>query len=113
MLAAPLLAFGGQNLALLLPGVALLQSATPVALAATARILPRYPATAAGLALGLAIAIGGAPVAGGLGSALAASAALAGLLAAAALALWWALRRVPDKRLFIQPQRSRAVSQRY
>lgn len=60
-LAAPLLAFGGGHPAALLPGVALLQSATPVALTAVVQRLPHRPATAAGLALGLAIAVGGLP----------------------------------------------------
>jgi MFS transporter, FSR family, fosmidomycin resistance protein len=92
LLAAPLLALGGRNLFLLLPGVALLQSATPAALAMTWRLLPRQPATAAGLGLGLAIAIGGIPMIGGLGPALGAPLALIGVLLAAALALWWALR---------------------
>ncbi len=65
-LAAPLLAFGGDHLGALLPGVALLQSATPIALTAAVRRLPQQPATAAGLALGLAIAAGGLPSAMGL-----------------------------------------------
>jgi len=93
-LAAPLLALGGQNMIALLAGVALLQSATPVALAASAQLLPGRPATAAGLALGLAIAIGGVPTTGGLGPAIGAPAALAAILTAAALALWWAVRQV-------------------
>jgi len=91
-LAAPLLALGGQNLLLLLPGVALLQSATPVMLAASARALPRAPATAAGLALGLAIAIGGIPASGGLAAAMNAPPILIAILSAALLAVWWALR---------------------
>jgi len=92
LLAAPLLALGGRNLFLLLPGVALLQSATPAALAMTWRLLPRQPATAAGLALGLAVAIGGVPSIGGLSPLLGAAPTLIGVLLAAALALWWALR---------------------
>jgi MFS transporter, FSR family, fosmidomycin resistance protein len=90
--AAALLALGGQNLLALLSGVALLQSATPVGLAATYRLLSRQPATAAGLALGLAVAIGGLPSVGGLSSIVAAPPAVVGVLLAAALALWWALR---------------------
>jgi FSR family fosmidomycin resistance protein-like MFS transporter len=58
-----LLSFGRESAWLLLPGIALLQSATPVALAAMYRALPRFPATASGLALGLAIAAGGIPFA--------------------------------------------------
>ncbi len=92
LLAAPLLALGGRNMFLLLPGVALLQSATPAALAMTWRLLPRQPSLAAGLALGLAIAIGGIPTLGGLGPLLRAPPMLPGILLAAALALWWALR---------------------
>jgi FSR family fosmidomycin resistance protein-like MFS transporter len=93
-LAAPLLAYGSQSTIALLAGVALLQSATPVALAASWRLLPGHPATAAGLALGLAIAIGGVPAMGGLGPAIGAPAALAAILTAAALALWWAVLQV-------------------
>jgi len=92
-LAAPLLAIGGQSLIALLAGVALLQSATPAALAAMARLLPRYPATAAGLALGLAIALGGLLPAGGLSSGISAPPILTGVLLAAALAIWWAIKR--------------------
>jgi FSR family fosmidomycin resistance protein-like MFS transporter len=92
-LAAPLLIIGQQSLVALLVGVALLQSVTPVTLAATARLLPRYPATAAGLALGLAIAIGGLLPAGGLSAGISAPPILASVLIAAALALWWAIKR--------------------
>jgi FSR family fosmidomycin resistance protein-like MFS transporter len=97
-LAASLLALGGQSLVALLAGVALLQSVTPLAIAATARQLPRQPATAAGLALGLAIAIGGIPSVGGLSAALGAPIALASMLVAAALALWWAVSRLAGNR---------------
>jgi FSR family fosmidomycin resistance protein-like MFS transporter len=87
LLAAPLLAGAGQNLWLLLPGVALLQSVTPAALAATWRLLPRYPATAAGLALGLAVAAGGLPQTVGLLPLLSSPLLLGVALLAAALAL--------------------------
>lgn len=97
-LAAPLLALGGQELLLLLPGVALLQSTTPVLLAASARALPRAPATAAGLALGLAIMIGGIPAGSGLAPAMNAPPILAAILSAALLAVWWALRHDPAGR---------------
>ena len=60
-LAAPLLAFGGKKLIFLLPGVAFLQSSVPCTIAAMARLLPARPATAAGLVLGLAVALGGIP----------------------------------------------------
>ncbi|MEN9935212.1 MAG: hypothetical protein RLZZ387_1791 [Chloroflexota bacterium] len=92
-LAAPLLALAGDSLTLLIPGVALLQSATPAALAALSRQMPHSPATATGLALGLAVAVGGLPGAAGAAGALAAPAALAGLCLAAALAMWLALTR--------------------
>jgi FSR family fosmidomycin resistance protein-like MFS transporter len=91
--AAALLTVGQNNLLLTLGGVALLQSATPAALAATLRLLPRQPATAAGLGLGLAIAAGGLPLmlgAGGMLSSpplLALASAAAG--AACLLALTW------------------------
>jgi FSR family fosmidomycin resistance protein-like MFS transporter len=61
LIAAPLLAFAGKKLALLLPGVALLQSSIPCSIAAMARLLPARPATATGLVLGLAVALGGLP----------------------------------------------------
>jgi FSR family fosmidomycin resistance protein-like MFS transporter len=61
LIAAPLLAFAGKKLALLLPGVALLQSSIPCSIAAMARLLPTRPATATGLVLGLAVALGGLP----------------------------------------------------
>jgi FSR family fosmidomycin resistance protein-like MFS transporter len=60
-IAAPLLAFAGKKLALLLPGVALLQSSIPCSIAAMAHLLPGRPATATGLVLGLAVALGGLP----------------------------------------------------
>jgi FSR family fosmidomycin resistance protein-like MFS transporter len=91
-LAAPLLALGGDRPYALLPGVALLQSATPVALAATGRLLPRRPALAAGLALGLAIAAGGLPAVLDASPAVAKPPALAALILTAAAALWWSLR---------------------
>lgn len=62
LLAAPLLALGGGQIAALLLGVALLQSATPAAIAMTYRLLPRAPATVAGLTFGAAIAAGGVPL---------------------------------------------------
>lgn len=91
--AAPLLAFGGQYLGTLLLGVALLQSATPVTLAAVARLTPRQPATAIGLAIGLALALGGIPTVTGLTSIMASPPMLFFVVTAAATILWWALRR--------------------
>jgi FSR family fosmidomycin resistance protein-like MFS transporter len=89
-LSTPLLALGQRQPAVLLAGVALLQSATPACIVAVSRLLPRRPATAAGLTLGLAIAAGGIPALAGAGPFLAAAPALATL--SAALAVWWAWR---------------------
>jgi MFS transporter, FSR family, fosmidomycin resistance protein len=60
--AIPLLLLGRTVFLFLLPGVALLQSSVPITLTATIQQMPHQPATAAGLALGLAILIGGVPV---------------------------------------------------
>lgn len=60
-LAAPLLSFADGSLWLLLPGIALLQSVTPIGIAAVAQRLPGRRATAAGLTFGLAVAVGGVP----------------------------------------------------
>lgn len=102
LVAAPLLSLGSQYLPALLLGIALLQSVTPVALAALAQTLPRSPATAAGLGFGAAIALGGLPVAGGFGALIATPLLLVGLLLAAALALWRSLsiadRPIADSR---------------
>ena len=57
----PLLAFAGKKLALLFPGVALLQCSVPFSIAAMARLLPTRPAAATGLVVGLAVALGGLP----------------------------------------------------
>jgi MFS transporter, FSR family, fosmidomycin resistance protein len=57
--AAACLNFGIDRVELLLLGVALLQSVTPIALAATISLCPGLPATGTGLALGLGIALGG------------------------------------------------------
>jgi FSR family fosmidomycin resistance protein-like MFS transporter len=104
--AAALLTASAGNVWVLMLGVALLQSATPGALAATLSLLPRQPATAAGLGLGLAIAIGGVPLMFGWGGALgsppilAAAALAAGVLCVLALA--W-LRRPVVPRLGAAP----------
>jgi MFS transporter, FSR family, fosmidomycin resistance protein len=60
-LAAPLLSLGAERPWLFLPGVALLQSATPACLAMMRRFLPGQSGTATGLCLGLAVALGGIP----------------------------------------------------
>jgi FSR family fosmidomycin resistance protein-like MFS transporter len=93
IIAAPLLSLSGENLAALLTGIALLQSATPTALAATGRLLPRRPGLASGLVLGLAIAAGGLPTIFDLGLRLYQPFALLSITLAAACAFWWSLRR--------------------
>jgi FSR family fosmidomycin resistance protein-like MFS transporter len=60
--AAPLLGFGGTWPVTLLPGIFLLQSATPAAVLGMWRLMPRLPATAVGMCFGLAIALGGIPM---------------------------------------------------
>jgi MFS transporter, FSR family, fosmidomycin resistance protein len=60
--AAPLLAFGGTWVWTLLPGIFLLQSATPAAVLGMWRLMPRMPATAVGMCFGMAIALGGIPM---------------------------------------------------
>jgi FSR family fosmidomycin resistance protein-like MFS transporter len=97
--AAALLTASAGSLWVLMLGVALLQSATPGALAATLRLLPRQPATAAGLGLGLAIALGGVPLMFGWGGALGSPPVLAVATLAAGvlcvLALAWLRRPRP------------------
>jgi MFS transporter, FSR family, fosmidomycin resistance protein len=83
LVAAPLLAFAGRKLALLLPGVALLQSSIPCSIAAMAGLLPARPATATGLVLGLAVALGGLPSLLAIPPALTPAVALAVILIAA------------------------------
>lgn len=82
--AALLLNVGARQPWALMLGVALLQSATPAALAATVRLMPRQPATAAGLALGLAIALGGLPMLGGWTPSIGSPLVLAVIVASAA-----------------------------
>ena len=90
--AAPLLAIGpGSGLAFFI-GLALLQSVTPVTFAAVARLLPERPGVAAGLSVGLAIAVGGLFVFGGLVSYIASPLFTLGLSAGGGALLWWALR---------------------
>lgn len=89
LIAAPLLAFAGKKLALLLPGVALLQSTIPLSIAAMARLLPARPATATGLVLGLAVALGGLPTLLAIPPALTPAIALA-IILAAAVGFWFA-----------------------
>lgn len=93
LLATPLLLIGRISSAAFLVGIALLQSATPVTLAAMIKLLPRSPATASGLALGLGIAVGGFPAVLGMGAWI--SGTPGGIIVitlASALTMWFALR---------------------
>jgi MFS transporter, FSR family, fosmidomycin resistance protein len=65
LLAAPMLSFGARSPYLLLPGIFLLQSATPAAVLGMYKLMPRMPATAIGMCFGLAIAAGGIPTMAG------------------------------------------------
>ncbi len=91
---ALLIAVGGQQTATLLAAVAILQSALPAATAACAALLPQRPATAAGLALGLGVALGGIPAYVVLIASSAAPIWTGGLLVAAAAAGWAGLTNV-------------------
>ncbi|MCC6866641.1 MAG: MFS transporter [Ignavibacteria bacterium] len=59
--AIPLLIFGEYSIYFLLPGIALLQSVTPIMVSAVYKNIKKLPATAAGLSFGFAIAAGGLP----------------------------------------------------
>jgi FSR family fosmidomycin resistance protein-like MFS transporter len=108
--AAALLTTGQNNLPLTLAGVALLQSATPAALAATLRLLPRQPATAAGLGLGLAIAAGGLPLMVGLGESLAPPLMLTVISVAAGAACIAALTFMRPRPMASPPREAPAAS---
>ena len=97
--AALLLAFSPGRFPLLLVGLFLLQTSTPILLAAAGQELPTHPATAASLILGLATLLGGLPAL--LGGSQAFSAPLILLLAtaAAAAALWGGLCPARNKLL--------------
>lgn len=91
-LAAPLLTFGGERLLTLLPGVALLQSATPVGLAVASQILPAHPGLASGLTLGLAVAVGGVPTVLGLGARATSPAVVLTAVVTIVLLLRWVIK---------------------
>ncbi len=88
-LAAPLLTVGGTQPWTLLPGIFLLQSATPAAVLGMYRLMPRMPATAIGMCFGLAIALGGIPTMMGL---LPAGWVIGLLTSLAAAAYWWGIK---------------------
>lgn len=107
--AAALLTLAAQNTLALLLGIALLQSATPAAMFAVYRAVPRYPATAAGLALGLAVAIGGLPMYSGVLPALSSPLVFGAVVVVAALTLGWGmtrLRKPPTHSMRPAPARS-------
>lgn len=60
-----LLKLSSENTWFLFPAVALLQSTVPLTLIATAKLMPRQPATASGFALGLGILLAGIPILAG------------------------------------------------
>jgi FSR family fosmidomycin resistance protein-like MFS transporter len=66
ILAIPLLILGETSIYFLLPGIALLQSVTPIMVSALYKNMKKLPATSAGISFGLAIAIGGIPFVSGL-----------------------------------------------
>lgn len=66
LVSIPMLILGENSFYFLLPGVALLQSVTPVLVSAVYKSLPKMPATTAGLTFGLAIAAGGLPFISGV-----------------------------------------------
>lgn len=88
-IATLLLLFGGQNSLTLLLSLALLQSTIPITLAATAQMMPQQPATASGLALGLAIIIGSIPILGGFSSITVTPTLSALVVIVTALSLCW------------------------
>ncbi len=92
-IAAPMLLIGPKSGGVFLIGLALLQSATPVTLAAVAQRLPARPGLASGLSLGLAIVVGGLFVLSGFGSMLTSPLIMLSLLAISGGLLAWALPR--------------------
>jgi FSR family fosmidomycin resistance protein-like MFS transporter len=91
--ASVLLTWAEDSVAALAIGLALLQSATPIALAATAQLIPSKPAFASGLALGFAITIGGLPPMMGLSPRMGSPPVVTVIGLAAAVTLWLALNR--------------------
>lgn len=62
LLAIPALAAGTASLPLLALGAGALQLSTPITLTLVVKLMGKRPATAAGLVLGLSLALGGAPL---------------------------------------------------
>jgi FSR family fosmidomycin resistance protein-like MFS transporter len=93
VIAAPLLMIGPSSGVAFLIGLALLQSATPVTLAAVAQLLPDRLGLASGLSLGLAIVAGGLFVFSGYGPYITSPLITFGLIAVSGGLLWRALAR--------------------
>lgn len=94
-LSIPLLAWGKDNLLLLVPGISLLQSVTPVLAASVVKTIPKMPATSAGLTFGLAIAAGGLPFASGIEpDSLGSPWLLGGMITLTIILLWFALKKI-------------------
>ncbi len=89
LLAIPLLILGETSIYFLLPGIALLQSVTPILVTALYKNMKKLPATTAGLSFGLAIAAGGIPFISGMNTEVFSSPFLiAGTLIITALLVW-------------------------
>lgn len=106
--AAAMLSVASSSIVALALSALLLQSATPVVLAAAAQLFPGRRATIAGLVLGFSIALGGVPVSLEIESSAAGAGALA--VAVGAVLLWWGLRRAPLPRRAERPPLERMVA---
>ncbi|MCP4422408.1 MAG: MFS transporter [Chloroflexi bacterium] len=82
-------------------GLALLQSATPIAMAATAQLIPANPGIAAGLTLGFAIILGGIPPMLGFSPMMGSPPVVTLIALAAAGTLWWAIQAARPRRFTI------------
>ncbi|MEO8512954.1 MAG: hypothetical protein ABI543_05315 [Ignavibacteria bacterium] len=98
LLAIPLLILGEASIYFLLPGIALLQSVTPILVSALYKNMKKLPATSAGLSFGLAIAAGGLPFITGMKMEILSSPFLiAGTLIISALLIWKSINRKLNK----------------
>lgn len=91
-MSAGLLALGPNQPLAFLVGIGLLQSTTPVLLAAASVFLPGREGLATGLVLGLGVAAGGVAVMLGLGPPITGPPGVVAVLALLAVALAWGLR---------------------
>ncbi len=98
LLAIPLLILGETSIYFLLPGIALLQSVTPILVSALYKNMKKLPATSAGLSFGLAIAAGGIPFISGLNTEVFSSPFLiAGTLIVSAILVWKSISKKINK----------------